>query len=500
MIDLGVTIDSEIAVGDEARHVDGKRIVADGDLGIEIDPTDADAFIPAIDELRSIDQWVAWKYVVRPGAKKPTKPPVNPHNGFGASHSDPKTWASHRKAEARAKRDNLAGVGFVLTDDDEFTGIDLDACRDAETGRIEPWAQAILDLAETYAEVSPSGTGIRIIARGKIDKAVKYDPAHVEIYGSLRYLTITGDHIDGTPIDIREAPQTLAALIARAEAMRPKADQGTHQTFHQKQPFTKQESQKIHVFEGERSTPNFFENVRARAMANLGAWVPALFPRAKFQPGTGAWRVSSKALGRNLQEDIGISPEGAVDFGVADMGDPNQGKRTAIDLVMEWGGAPDATEAARWLCDKLDVTPEALGWQDSAEAERLGEAVAEALESRGAAEPRETIIVDGVTIDAETGEVVEDRPGAESSSERSAFSAPEQPDRSVREQLGGCRQELDRVTRGRRIAAPALSFHSMGENIRPTALEPDRRCPRPAPPAPATTASRSPDCSRFGTS
>jgi hypothetical protein len=195
------------------------------DLGATFDAGLGDDFISAVDELRARDQWVAWRLLTRPGASKPTKPPVNPNTGGPASHSDPRTWSSYARAEARAKRDSLAGVGFVLTDDDDYTGIDLDKCRDPATGEIEPWAQAIIDMAETYAEVSPSGTGIRMIARGKIDKAVKSDVAHVEIYVSQRYLTITEQHIEGTPNEIREAPKTLAALIARAESMRPKREE-----------------------------------------------------------------------------------------------------------------------------------------------------------------------------------------------------------------------------------------------------------------------------------
>ena len=42
--------------------------------------------------------------------------------------------------------------------------------------------------------------------------------------------------------------------------------------------------------------------VNSAALANLAAWVPELFPNAKLQPGTGAWRVSSKDLGRDLEE------------------------------------------------------------------------------------------------------------------------------------------------------------------------------------------------------
>lgn len=100
---------------------------------------------------------------------------------------------------------------------------------------------------------------------------------------------------------------------------------------------------------------DFFDRVKRAAIARLDAWVPALFPGAKHQPGTGAYRITSRQLGRNLQEDLSIAPTGIVDFGVADIGDPNEGKRTAIDLVMEHGGAPDAREASRWLCEQLGI-------------------------------------------------------------------------------------------------------------------------------------------------
>src|SRR6516162_2746420 len=49
---------------------------------------------------------------------------------------------------------------------------------------------------------------------------------------------------------------------------------------------------------------NFFAQVNAAALADIVAWVRLLFPSARSEPGTGAWRVSSKDLGRNLQEDL----------------------------------------------------------------------------------------------------------------------------------------------------------------------------------------------------
>ena len=107
---------------------------------------------------------------------------------------------------------------------------------------------------------------------------------------------------------------------------------------------------------------NFWHNVNDLALANLGSWVMTIFPDAKFQMGTGAYRVSSKALGRDLEEDLSLSPDGIKDFGIHDMGDARAGKRTAVDIVVEHGGAPDIKAAALWLCEKCKVDPASLGW------------------------------------------------------------------------------------------------------------------------------------------
>ncbi len=114
----------------------------------------------------------------------------------------------------------------------------------------------------------------------------------------------------------------------------------------------------------------FFRRTNEEALRRLGEWVPALFPSAKPQPGTGAYRVTSRELGRNLQEDLSLAPTGIMDFGVHDMGDARGGKRTAIDIVMEHGGAPGPIEAARWLCDQLGIDANAA-W----DAARPGDAV-----------------------------------------------------------------------------------------------------------------------------
>jgi hypothetical protein len=98
----------------------------------------------------------------------------------------------------------------------------------------------------------------------------------------------------------------------------------------------------------------FFGRVNTAALANLEAWAPALFPQARFHPGTGAWRVSSEDLGRALQEDVSIHPGGIRDFG-------EEVPLTAIGLVMRHGAAATAIDAALWLCGNLGIAPQMLG-------------------------------------------------------------------------------------------------------------------------------------------
>ena len=115
-----------------------------------------------------------------------------------------------------------------------------------------------------------------------------------------------------------------------------------------------------HADTGQRSG-DFFANVNDEALRALSAWVPRLLPGAR--PYRDGYRVSSRNLQRDCEEDLGIQPDGIKDFGVHDTGDRQGGRRTPIDLVIEYGMARDAKEATLWLCDQLGISPDRLGWR-----------------------------------------------------------------------------------------------------------------------------------------
>jgi len=113
---------------------------------------------------------------------------------------------------ARFKCDTVDGIGFQLGD--SYTGIDLDDCRDARSGDIEPWAREIIRQLDSYTEISPSGTGIHILAKGTLPpRGRRKGP--VEIYSGGRYLTMTGEHLDGTPGTVEERQTELTDFHAQ---------------------------------------------------------------------------------------------------------------------------------------------------------------------------------------------------------------------------------------------------------------------------------------------
>ena len=94
----------------------------------------------------------------------------------------------------------------------------------------------------------------------------------------------------------------------------------------------------------------------------LDASVPLAFPGARRS--TKGYRVTSRRLGRNLEEDLSFTRDGIRDFGVHDLGDAQGGSRSPIEVVVEHGIARPEKEAAHWLCDRIGIEPESLDWID----------------------------------------------------------------------------------------------------------------------------------------
>ena len=144
--------------------------------------------IPA--ELKALSQWVCWKLVHNPKKPKPDKLPVDLRTGNLASVIDANTWTDFAVAVQHLKANGCTGIGFVLTADDPYCVIDLDGCRNPETGEIAPWAQAIITRFNTRTEISPSGTGVHLILKGNLP-GPRCRTGSIEMYDHARYITMT---------------------------------------------------------------------------------------------------------------------------------------------------------------------------------------------------------------------------------------------------------------------------------------------------------------------
>lgn len=161
------------------------------------------------DSLCKRAQWLCWKEEERDG--KPTKIPVTPGAGAFASSTDPETWTDFETAVEYATSDEADGLGFVFTDDDPFVGIDLDDCRDPETGSVDDDAREIVNQLDSYTEVSPSGTGFHILIEGELPEG-RNRKGSVEMYDSARFFTMTGNRVDVKPQTVEERQGTLAEV------------------------------------------------------------------------------------------------------------------------------------------------------------------------------------------------------------------------------------------------------------------------------------------------
>ncbi len=174
------------------------------------------------DSLKQHRRWVLWRYENRNG--KRTKVPFSPHLGpaderFARARSNaPRTWGTF--SDVCRHLPHVDGIGFMLGAG--FAGVDLDKVRDPASGRLLPWAEKVVGKLDTYAEVSPSATGVKLLVRA--DKPAGRcvwtgwashgggKDGRIEIYGGGRFFTVTGHHVAGTPDEVRDRQAEIDLL------------------------------------------------------------------------------------------------------------------------------------------------------------------------------------------------------------------------------------------------------------------------------------------------
>jgi len=190
----------------------------------------ADMLLYAPADLIELAQWVLWRYEEVNG--KRTKVPYQV-NGKKASSTDLAAWNEFSIVFERwQKCSNVYnGIGFVFSGHDPFCGIDLDKSLDSD-GNVKAWARDILErFHDTYAEISPSGAGIKIWCKGTVPKGAALDlteGSRIELYCTGRYFTVTGRKFRGAPDQIEDHAADVMTLYERLT--------GRHGTRHEVPP------------------------------------------------------------------------------------------------------------------------------------------------------------------------------------------------------------------------------------------------------------------------
>lgn len=163
--------------------------------------------------LKRLDRWVCYREAKEDNGvrKKPAR--IDQGEVTEIFYKNIEEWYSYKEAkEIAAKEEEISGIQTIITrEGDDFVVVDIDGCIDPATGRVDPEAWNLVREANTYAEISQSGTGIHLIFRGDVPNqgwTAEGDEIEGEVYDKYA-IVITENHIVGTPFTARKNEKLL---------------------------------------------------------------------------------------------------------------------------------------------------------------------------------------------------------------------------------------------------------------------------------------------------
>lgn len=160
--------------------------------------------------LKELPQWLVWRLE---GSKKL---PYSVRYDGGARTTDISTLGTFKAAEAKAQTGRYSGVGFVFFSGNRLVFIDLDHCF-LQDGTLTALARNVVEaFNRSYIEISQSGSGLHIITRGSLPKAIK--TKEIEMYSDGRYCAMTFNSIN--PVEPTEQQAEVDTLYQWLEAKR----------------------------------------------------------------------------------------------------------------------------------------------------------------------------------------------------------------------------------------------------------------------------------------
>lgn len=178
-------------------------------------PTDDNiSNIPA--ELRNQANWVQYDLVPDPKRpdKKPSKRPC-------VKYARTEHKRNRRTLDHLLTRRPTSGFQIVVEKEEGFVFVDIDKCRDPETGELTALAQDVVEQLNTYCEISPSGTGLRLVCRGTLADDFHVEGHPIEIYsGNIpnKLMAMTGHLLDLNYLLIGDRQKEISALLSKLQS------------------------------------------------------------------------------------------------------------------------------------------------------------------------------------------------------------------------------------------------------------------------------------------
>lgn len=161
-------------------------------------------------EMRQRNQWILWRLETVSGKQKGSKIPYT-ISGTRADITNSDHWSSFAEVLQvyENNSEHYSGIGFVFSQNDPYTGIDLDNC--IINGMLTDEADEILNALESYSERSQSKAGVHVIVKATI-MGMRNRTGNYEVYDRDRFFAITGDRLELSPVTIAERQEEMNAL------------------------------------------------------------------------------------------------------------------------------------------------------------------------------------------------------------------------------------------------------------------------------------------------
>jgi hypothetical protein len=155
--------------------------------------------IPA--EMRAAPRWLVWRML------DDRKVPFDFRTGRAANGGvNTHLLCTFEEARAALAAGGYTGLGFALGDG--WAGLDFDDC--IVNGTIEPWIETLVGVFKSYAEISPSGSGIKVFLRATLPDGSRTGKRHgIEIYDRDRWFAVTGRLLPGSVAEVPNDKESL---------------------------------------------------------------------------------------------------------------------------------------------------------------------------------------------------------------------------------------------------------------------------------------------------